>query len=494
MLVLRSTRMVFPDAERPAAIHIENGIIERIVDHASDDPTGARVFDAGGLTVSPGVVDTHVHINEPGRTTWEGFESATRAAAAGGVTTLVDMPLNSIPATTNVAALQAKRDAALAQCHVDVAFWGGVVPGNAGALDALVDAGVRGFKCFLVPSGVEEFPAVGEDDLREALPVLARRNVPLLVHAESPALIGSPERLALQEKPGARGFQPSVYATYLATRPAEAEVEAIRLMVRLAAEYMAHVHIVHVSSAEAVETIASARAASVPITAETCPHYLTFDAGEIADGATEFKCAPPIRAALHRDALWRGLGRGVLDLIATDHSPSPPELKRPGGAGDFVTAWGGIASLELSLAATWTGFNSYVGRGVSWAEGDTAEAAPYTSGGATAASSVEPSPLSVEHSTLSPLCRLAHWLSAAPAALAGLGTRKGQIAPGFDADLVVWDPGAAYVVDASTLHQRHKLTPYAGRSLTGRVATTFSRGERLWDRNRLTRAYGGRLL
>ena len=471
MLVLRSTRIVFPDAERPAALHIEHGVIDRIVDYASDDPTGATLFNAGDLAVSPGLVDTHVHVNEPGRTAWEGFETATRAAAAGGVTTLVDMPLNSIPATTSVAALQAKRDAALARCHVDVAFWGGVVPGNAGELDALVDAGVRGFKCFLVPSGVEEFAAVDEDDLREALPVLARRHMPLLVHAESPALIGSPERLALQGKDGARGFQPSVYATYLATRPPEAEVEAIRLIARLAAEYNAHVHIVHVSSAEGVEAIAAARAAATPITAETCPHYLTFDAGAIADEATEFKCAPPIRAASHRDALWDGLGRGVLDLIATDHSPSPPELKRPGGVGDFMTAWGGIASLELSLAATNTTLNSQL-----------------------STLSVETSKLSVEISKLSPLCRLARWLSAAPASLAGLGTRKGQIAPGFDADLVVWDPDAEYVVDPLALHQRHKLTPYAGRSLTGTVATTFSRGERVWDRNRLARAYGGQLL
>jgi allantoinase len=370
---------------------------------------------------------------------------------------------------------------------VDVAFWGGVVPGNAGELDALVDAGVRGFKCFLVPSGVEDFAAVDEDDLREALPVVARRNVPLLVHAESPALIGSPERLALQGR-GARGFQPSVYATYLATRPPEAEVEAIRLMVRLAAEYGAHIHIVHVSSAEAVETIAAARAAAVPITAETCPHYLMFTAEEIVDGATDFKCAPPIRAASHRDALWHGLGSGVLDLIATDHSPSPPELKRPGDVGDFMTAWGGIASLELSLAATWTGLRAF------GAAARQAQSAVSAARVATSASSDETSEFTDGRPTLPPLCWLARWLSAAPAALAGLGTRKGQIAAGFDADLVVWNPDVEGVVDAAALHQRHKLTPYAGRSLAGIVATTFSRGERVWDKHRLGRAYGGRLL
>jgi allantoinase len=455
--------MVFPDGERPAALHIENGIIERVVDYASEDQTGAGIFNAGDMVVSPGLVDTHVHINEPGRTAWEGFDTATRAAAAGGVTTLVDMPLNSIPATTNLAALHAKMDAARAQCHVDVGFWGGVVPGNVGDLDALVDAGVRGFKCFLVPSGVEEFAAVDEDDLRKALPVLVRRNVPLLVHAESRRVIAECGMWNADSSPQS-------YAAYLASRPPSAEVEAIRLMARLAAEFKARVHIVHVSSAEGVAAIAAAKAASVPITAETCPHYLTFAAGEIADGATEFKCAPPIRASAHRDALWDGLATGALDLIATDHSPAPPELKRPGGIGDFAKAWGGIASLELSLAATWTSLNAQL------------------------AASVGSSALRVESSGASALCRLARWLSAAPASLAGLGARKGQIAAGFDADLVVWDPDAEGVVDPSRLHQRHKLTPYTGRTLAGTVATTFVRGERVWDRTRLTRAYGGQLL
>jgi allantoinase len=475
VLVLRSTRMVFPEGERPAALHIENGIIERIVGYASDDPPGAEIFNVGDMVVSPGIVDTHVHINEPGRTAWEGFDTATRAAAAGGVTTLVDMPLNSIPATTTVAALHAKTAAARGQCHVDVGFWGGVVPGNAGELDALVDAGVRGFKCFLVPSGVDEFAAVDEDDLRQALPVLARRQVPLLVHAESPSVLadlaiadlglrnaGSNPQSAVRN-PQSAIRNPQSYAVYLATRPPSAEVDAIRLMVRLADEFRARIHIVHVSSAEGVEAIAAAKAASVAITAETCPHYLTFDAAEIADGATEFKCAPPIRASTHRDALWNGLVSRALDLIATDHSPAPPELKHPGGIGDFAAAWGGIASLELSLAATWTRLRAF-GASAGKAGQSAARAG------------------------------LARWMSAAPAALAGLGSRKGQIAPGFDADLVVWDPDQEAVVDPSRLHQRHKLTPYAGRSLAGTVATTFVRGERVWDKNQLARACGGRLL
>jgi allantoinase len=462
MLVLRSTRMIFPEGERPAALQIENGVITRVAGHNTEDPTGAAVFNAGDLLVSPGLVDTHVHVNEPGRTAWEGFDTATRAAAAGGVTTIVDMPLNSIPATTTVAALCAKREAARAQCHVDVAFWGGVVPGNAPDLGALVDAGVRGFKCFLVPSGVDEFPAVTEADLREAMPILARRNVPLLVHAELP------QYLVTLTEPAHPTH--ATYATYLATRPPVAEVEAINLMVRLAGEFHTRVHIVHVSSAEGVAAIAAAKAASVPITAETCPHYLTYAADEIADGATEFKCAPPIRDAAHREALWQGLVDGALDLIATDHSPAPPTLKRPGGAGDFIAAWGGIASLELSLAAIWTRLRarSHAGHGSSPASSGAAEAAPYA--------------------------LLARWLSDAPAALAGLGDRKGRIAPGLDADLVVWNPDTEVVVEPSRLHQRHKLTPYAGRTLAGRVETTFVGGERVWDRGRLTRAYGGRLL
>jgi allantoinase len=438
VLVVRSHRVVLPEGERAAALYLDGGVIERIVEFDSDDPTGAKIFNVPDLVISPGLVDSHVHVNEPGRTDWEGFDTATRAAAAGGVTTLVDMPLNSIPATTTVAALEAKRDAARAQCHVDVGFWGGVVPGNAGDLDPLVDAGVRGFKCFLVSSGVDEFAAVSEADLRQALPILARRDVPLLVHAE------------LDPQSAIRN--PHSYASYLASRPASCELEAVRLMIRLAEEFKARVHIVHVSSAEAVEAIAGARADWVPITAETCPHYLTFAAGEIADDATAFKCAPPIRDAAHRAALWDGLAAGTLDLVASDHSPAPPALK----TGDFARAWGGIASLQLSLPVVWTHLKAT---------------------GAAAA-----------------LSDLARWMSAAPAALAGLGERKGRIAEGFDADLVVWDPDVEFTVDPAHLQQRHKMTPYAGRSLFGTVITTFVRGERVWDKNRLTRAYGGRLL
>ena len=458
-LIIRSTRVVLPDRVTPASIQIERGRIVRIGGY---DERFDR--DVGDFVISPGIVDTHVHVNEPGRTEWEGFDTATRAAAAGGVTTIVDMPLNSVPATTTVEALEQKRAAARGRCHVDVAFWGGVVPGNARELEPLVDAGVRGFKCFLVPSGVDEFPHVDESDLREALPILARRDVPLLVHAESPNLIQS----TINPQFSIRNPQ---YTTYLATRPAAAEVDAIRMIVRLAREFSARVHVVHVASAEAADEIAAAKADGVRITAETCPHYLTFDAETIPDGASQFKCAPPIREARHRDALWDALGRGVLDLIATDHSPAPPSMKCPG---DFMRAWGGIASLELSLPAVWSAAS---GRWP-WSKH------PYTSTPTLVRWRDDPFALIV----------IARWLSEAPAALAGLEDRKGRIAEGYDADFVVWDPDGEFTVDASRLQQRHKLTPYAGRTLRGVVLATYLRGELVWDGSRLTTAGAGRLL
>jgi allantoinase len=433
-------RVVLPDGVKPAAIHIENGHILRLArpePAEGQDRSGPVVVDVGDLVVSPGLVDTHVHVNEPGRTEWEGFDTATRAAAAGGITTIVDMPLNSIPATTSVTALVMKQEAARGRVHVDAAFWGGVVPGHAIVLDALVRAGVRGFKCFLVPSGVDQFRHVGERELREAMPILAHHGVPLLVHAEHPAYVTHPTA--------------DTYPAWLASRPPSAEVEAIRMVSRLAREFDVRVHIVHVASAEAADAVAAAKADGVRMTAETCPHYLTFAAEEIPDGATEFKCAPPIREARHREALWRALENGTLDLVATDHSPSPPSMK----SGGFSKAWGGIASLELSLATL----------------------------------NFQLSSLSVESSAL----RLATWASEAPAALAGLA-RKGRIAEGYDADFVIWDPDAEWTVDAARLQQRHKLTPYAGRTLRGRVAATYVRGIEVWRDGQLMHANTGQLL
>ena len=425
-LVIRGRRVLTGGRVVPASLHVAGGRIAAV--EAFDAPAGAaEIVDAGDLLVTQGLVDAHVHVNEPGRTEWEGFASATAAAAAGGVTTIVDMPLNCVPATTTSAALAAKRDAMAGQAHVDVALWGGLVPGNAGALAALAEAGAAGIKCFMCPSGVDEFPHVGRRDLEEALPLLREFGLPLLVHAESPA--------ALERAAAAAAGDPRHYATYLATRPAAAETEAAQLLIELVRRHRAHVHVVHVSSAETLDTIADARTEGLPLSAETCPHYLTFAAEEIADGATQFKCAPPIRSAAHREALWDGLARGVLALVATDHSPCPPALKRPDD-GDFLTAWGGIASLQLLLPALWSGARAR-GHGVA---------------------------------------ALLDWAAGRPAMLAGLGSRKGRLAAGFDADVVIWDERATFTVAPADLLHRHPLTPYAGLTLRGVVHETRVRG------------------
>jgi allantoinase len=439
-LVIRSERVALGGAMHPATILVQDGLIVSIGRH-DERPAGVPAIEAGTRVVMPGLVDTHVHINDPGRADWEGFEHATRAAAAGGVTTLVDMPLNSIPATTSVAALETKRAAAHGRCHVDVGFWGGVVPGNVADLEPLAHAGVLGFKAFLSPSGVDEFAHVVEQDLRAALPVLAQHRLPLLVHAEVPAL--------LRESASGDARQ---YATWLETRPPEAEAAAIRLLIDLARHTGAHVHVVHLASWEPLREIRDARAAGVSLTVETCPHYLTFAAEEIADGATAFKCAPPIRSRNYRELLWMGLIEGQIDLIATDHSPAPPALKRLDD-GDFLRAWGGIASLQVSLAAVWTGAAA---RGVQ-------------------------------------LGSLSRWLCAAPARLAGLSRRKGEIAAGHDADLVIWDPEAEFTVDPAALQHRHAVTPYAGRRLRGRVWKTILRGQVVFDEGAFAEP-AGRLL
>ncbi len=437
---LRSRRVVLEGGERPAALIVREGRIEAVVG-PEQAPSDVTCLDVGDAAVLPGLVDSHVHVNEPGRTEWEGFASATRAAAAGGVTTIVDMPLNSSPVTTSAEALGRKRDAAHRQPWVDCAFWGGLVPGNAREIPRLLDAGACGVKAFLVHSGIDDFPEAGEADLRAALPFLAERGAPLIVHAELP------------EGPPLAAGEPRRYLDYVASRPASWEERAVALLVRLADEFRARIHVVHLSAAGAARLLAEAQRAGLPLSAETCPHYLALDAESVPDGRTEFKCAPPVREARNREALWEALRAGVIGMIVSDHSPCPPELKLL-ARGDFAAAWGGIASLQLALPVVWTEARA---RGFS-------------------------------------LTDLVSWMSAAPARLAGLAARKGRLAPGYDADLVVFDPEASFVVEPEALYHRHKLTPYAGRKLQGVVQQSFVGGRRVYGAGTFASVPSGALL
>jgi len=442
--VIRSTAVVLPRGAAPATVHVRGATIER-VSSWDDVGEGTRLHDVGGLVVMPGLVDSHVHVNEPGRTHWEGFATATRAAAAGGVTTLLDMPLNSVPATTSLRALHAKRAAAGSQLSVDVGILGGVVPGNEGELRALWEGGVFAFKCFLVPSGVEEFPHVTEKGLRAAMPVLAELGATLMVHAELPGPIEAAQR--------PRAGDPRSYVEYLWSRPRAAEHEAIALALRLCREFGTRIHIVHLASADALPMLRDARADGLPVTVETCPHYLHFAAEEIRHGATAFKCAPPIRERENRERLWRALSERDIDMIASDHSPAPPDLKCL-DSGDFTRAWGGIASLQLGLAAVWSCARE---RG---------------------------------HDVRD----VVRWMSTTPARLAGLGARKGAIATGRDADLALWDPDVEWTVDPARLHHRHPVTPYAGLPLRGLVRATWLRGTRIFGDGEVAEPASGTLI
>lgn len=444
MRVIRGARVATADGIQAAAIHVEGERIASV--RAFDDvPFGAELVEAGDALVFPGLVDTHVHVNEPGRTDWEGFASATRAAAAGGVTAILDMPLNSNPPTTTADALACKRAAAEGQCAVDVGFLGGVVPGNSGELRGLHAAGVFAFKCFLCGSGVDEFPPVGATDLREALAVLAELGALLMVHAELPTEL---ERAAAS----VGRADPRSYATWLASRPAEAEVAAVRGLVALAEETAVPIHVVHVSAPEAAALVVQARARGVRISAETCPHYLTFAAEEVPAGATGYKCAPPVRDAAAREGLWSALEAGAFEAVVSDHSPASDPARDAGG--DFLRAWGGIASLQLRLPAVWTAAR---------ARGHGPE-------------------------------RLVEWLCRGPARLAGLDGRKGAIAAGFDADLVVWRPDEEFVVSERGLRHRHAATPWLGRRLAGVVEATWLRGALAFSRHAGEAPVRGRLL
>ncbi len=433
---LRSTRVLTADGLRAATLIVEGGKITAI--RAWSDAGGAGQYDDfDDLLLLPGLVDSHVHINDPGRD-WEGFDTATRAAAAGGVTTVVDMPLNCVPATITVAALEAKRTAARRNAWVDWAAWGGVVQGNAAELPPLAEAGVPGFKCFMIHSGIDGFAWVDENDLRLALDRLRGTRLPLLVHAEVAAPVEAATAALNQSR---ANWQK--YSTWLASRPDAAEVDAIELLIQLAREYQTPIHIVHLSSATALPMLAEARSHGVPITVETCVHYLTFAAEEIPVGATEFKCAPPIRSGANRQRLWAALESGLIDLVATDHSPCLPAMKRR-DEGRFDLAWGGIASLGLALPVLWTAMRQ---RGLS-----TDDAA----------------------------ARTGKWMAARPARLAGLLGQKGTLSVGADADFVVFDPHIAWTVTEDDLHFRHKISPYLGSKLRGRVQETWLRGERIF--------------
>ena len=442
---LRSTRVLTPDGFVAATVLVDGERIAAIRPW-DETPEGADLHDFADDLLLPGLVDSHVHINEPGRTEWEGFHTATQAAAAGGVTTLVDMPLNCIPETIDVHALDAKRNAAQGKAWVDWAAWGGVVRGNADALPALIDSGIPGFKCFLIHSGIDGFAWVDEADLRAALKKLRGTGLPLLVHAEVAGPVDRATAVLNAEHADWRK-----YSTYLASRPDAAEVDAIALLIQLAEEFETPIHIVHLASAQALPLLAAARARGLPITVETCVQYLWFSAEEIPDGATQYKCAPPIRSAANRNALWDALDRGLIDLVTTDHSPCPPGMKRL-EEGRWDQAWGGIASLGLALPVMVTAMQQ---RGIG-------------------------------------LERIAEWMAAAPARLAGVAGKRGMVAPGADADFAIFDPDAEWTVTASDLHFRHKVSPYLGAKLLGRVRETWLRGEPVFSDGKFLGAARGK--
>jgi allantoinase len=421
-----SHRVLTPKGERPAAILIQEEKIMDVVS-ISEIPSDCPVEDMKNDVVMPGLVDTHVHINEPGRTDWEGFETATKAAAAGGITTLVDMPLNCIPVTTTVDALNQKIAATKNQLWVDCGFYGGLIPDNLQDIESLADAGVLGFKAFLSHSGIDEFPNINEKHLREALPIFANKGIPILVHAEL-------ENGAIQSE------DHSTYKSFQDSRPKSWENNAVKLLIQLSKEFDARIHIVHLSSADILAEIAQTRNDGYPISVETCPHYLHFSSEHISDGDTRFKCAPPIWESDNKEKLWSGLENGLINFITSDHSPCTAELKNL-EVGDFEKAWGGISSIQFTLPVIWTECKT---RGYS-------------------------------------MDQLINWMSKQPAKFIGKDQQKGQISPGFDADLVCWNPDEKYIIQKEAIHHKNKLTPYEGESLYGVVNATFLRGQKVYE-------------
>ncbi len=438
-LAIKSERVITPGGIKNAVVIIERGLIIDVVNNIT--PGDFEIIDAGNKVLMPGVIDPHVHINEPGRTEWEGFDTATKAAIAGGITTLVDMPLNSSPVTSSSAAWEQKINSTDGKLHSDCGFWGGVIPGNESDIEPLIRNGALGFKAFLTHSGIEEFPNVTESELRKVMPVMAAYGLPLLVHCEL-SNSGHPLYGSVQS-----------YSAYLASRPKAWEDHAIALMIKLCSAFNCHVHIVHLSSADSIEQISTAKQKGLPLTVETGQHYLYFNAEDIEDGKTLFKCAPPIREKENNKKLWHALKNGIIDFVATDHSPAPPAMKEL-ISGDFRKAWGGISSLQFALPVLWT---------VAKKQGGT-------------------------------LLDLAVWLCERPALLTGMSKRKGKIQKGYDADLVVWDPEIEFTVKENFIHHRHHLTPYLNERLFGEVSQTFIRGKKVFENGSFTRLNSGSII
>jgi allantoinase len=437
---IKSNNIITPTGIKSGIVLIREG---KIADILTDLPEGNfAVVDLGNKVLMPGIIDPHVHINEPGRTDWEGFDTATRAAVAGGITMLVDMPLNSSPVTTTVPAFDQKLQAARNKIHSNCGFWGGIIPGNEKEIEPLVKKGVLGFKAFLTHSGIDEFPNVTEEDLRKAMPLIAKHDLPLLVHCE------------LQSPVHQSSNDPRSYHDYLASRPRKWEDDAIALMIRLCEEYNCHVHIVHLSSADSIEQIAKAKQKGLQLTVETGQHYLYFNAETIKDGQTAFKCAPPVREKENNEKLWQALKEGIIDFVATDHSPAPPAMKQL-DSGDFMKAWGGISSIQFALPVLWTAAKKH-GCDIN---------------------------------------DMMKWLCENPGKLAGVQPgRKGKIQKGFDADLVVWDPEGIFAVTGDIIQHKHKITPYLNEKLYGVVEQTWLNGEKVYDEGKFLHLNKGKIV
>lgn len=434
-----SNRIISPDGIIKGVVLIKNGKIEDVVSELPGE--NYIVTDIGDNVLMPGIVDPHVHINEPGRTEWEGFDTATKAAIAGGITSLVEMPLNASPVTTTVDAFEKKLRSTEGKLHTNCGFWGGVIPGNEKDIEPLIDKGILGFKAFLTPSGIDEFPNVTESDLRKSMPLIAKHGLPLLVHCE----LSSPTSNSL--------LATSQYRNYLASRPKRWEDDAIALMIRLCEEFNCRTHIVHLSSAGSLPQIAAAKQKGLPLTVETCQHYLYFNAEDIPDGRPEYKCAPPIREKENNFMLHQALKFGLIDYVATDHSPAPPAMKEL-QSGDLMKAWGGISSLQFALPVLWTATK--------------------------------------KHGAI--LNEIPKWLCEKPALLPGIQKSKGKIQKGFDADLVAWNPEEKFIVTEDMIHHRHKITPYLGEELYGVIKHTWLAGEKVFDGGKFLHLNKGTLL